>query len=251
MANELHDNVKFGKQQTINFHENWQHQIDGSQQYLKGHTHTHTYGQWADGKQTNPVEDKDNKKKETEAATGASRVRKDYDRIYYTTGANNNKSRKSGKQNRTSHNLSDMSAQSGKKWKKKKCPLHRKNIYLFIYIFINSDNTILSKFIAFINVWNACIYFFFFFWPRTLGSRETLRVISSVQLRNFPKRSESQTSVLYETHALNVWLLVLPATRMQITVGQLNRKPKSSSRAKLLLVSFRLICYLQHFACQI
>lgn len=137
------------------------------------------------------------------------------------------------------------------KSEKKKCPLHRKNIYLFIYIFINSDNTILSKFIAFINVWNACIYFFFFFWPRTLGSRETLRVISSVQLRNFPKRSESQTSVLYETHALNVWLLVLPATRMQITVGQLNRKPKSSSRAKLLLVSFRLICYLQHFACQI
>jgi len=40
MANELHDNVKFRKQQTINFHENWQHQIDGSQQYLKGHTQT-------------------------------------------------------------------------------------------------------------------------------------------------------------------------------------------------------------------
>jgi len=46
--------------------------------------------------------------------TGASRVRKDYDRIYYTTGANN-KSGKSGKQNRTSHNLSDMSAQDSKK----------------------------------------------------------------------------------------------------------------------------------------
>lgn len=187
MANELHDNVKFGKQQTINFYENWQHQIDGSQQYLKGHTHTHTYGQWADGKQTNPVEDKDNKKKETEAATGASRVRKDYDRIYYTTGANNNKSRKSGKQNRTSHNLSDMSAQSGKKWKKKNAHCIEK-IYIYLYTFLSTATIQYCQSLLHLSMYKTHAYTSFFFWHRTLGSRETLRVISSVQLRSFPKR---------------------------------------------------------------
>lgn len=162
MANELHDNVKFGKQQTINFHENWQHQIDGSQQYLKGHTHTHTYGQWADGKQTNPVEDKDNKKKETEAATGASRVRKDYDRIYYTTGANNNKSRKSGKQNRTSHNLSDMSAQSGKKWKKKMPIASKKYIFIYIHFYQQRQYNIVKVYCIYQCIKRMHILLFFF-----------------------------------------------------------------------------------------
>jgi len=212
-------------------------------------THTHTYGQWADGKQTNPVEDKDNKKRKLKRQREHRVSGKIM--IGYIIQQEQTTTRAGSRANRIERRTIWVTCQHrAAKSEKKKCPLQRKNIYLFIYIFINSDNTILSKFIAFINVWNACIYFFFF-WHRTLGSRETLRVISSVQLRNFPKRSESQTSVLYETHALNVWLLVLPATRMQITVGQLNRKPKSSSRAKLLLVSFRLICYLQHFACQI
>jgi len=133
----------------------------------------------------------------------------------------------------------------------RKMPIAAKK-YIFIYIhFYQQRQYNIVKVYCIYQCMKRMHILLFFFWPRTLGSRETLRVISSVQLRNFPKRSESQTSVLYETHALNVWLLVLPATRMQITVGQLNRKPKSSSRAKLLLVSFRLICYLQHFACQI
>lgn len=251
MANELHDNVKFGKQQTINFHENWQHQIDGSQQYLKGHTHTHTYGQWADGKQTNPVEDKDNKKRKLKRQREHRVSGKIM--IGYIIQQEQTTTRAGSRANRIERRTIWVTCQHRAAKSERKMPIAAKKlIFIYIHFYQQRQYNIVKVY---------CIYqcmkrmhillFFFFFWPRTLGSRETLRVISSVQLRNFPKRSESQTSVLYETHALNVWLLVLPATRMQITVGQLNRKPKSSSRAKLLLVSFRLICYLQHFACQI
>lgn len=186
MANELHDNVKFGKQQTINFHENW-HQIDGSQQYLKGHTHTHTYGQWADGKQTNPVEDKDNKKKGNWSGNGSIACQ---ERLWLDILYNRSKQQQEQEVGQTQSNVAQFEwhvSTERQKVKKKNAHCSEK-IYIYLYTFLSTATIQYCQSLLHLSMYKTHAYTSFFFWHRTLGSRETLRVISSVQLRSFPKR---------------------------------------------------------------